>query len=198
MKRCSPSCSFVRGYLLKDGRLYLSLLADGGILVWEPQDAALEAAIRQTSPGYRADLVAAGGSERPARYAYARVDLNDDGNDETVVYLMGPFFCGTGGCNLQVFAADGDPSSGGYTLISDLPLSRPPVIVSPRSTNGWRDLWRKQSGGGMPATYVRHSFDGETYVEQERRPADRRPEGAVVLSESLRFDDGLVLEPAWK
>lgn len=28
---------FVRGYLLRDGRLNLSLLADGGILIWEPR-----------------------------------------------------------------------------------------------------------------------------------------------------------------
>jgi predicted O-methyltransferase YrrM/heat shock protein HslJ len=31
----------VRGYLLKDGRLYLSLMADAGILVWEPQTDAV-------------------------------------------------------------------------------------------------------------------------------------------------------------
>jgi heat shock protein HslJ len=28
--------SFVRSYLLKDGRLHLSLLADGGVYIWEP------------------------------------------------------------------------------------------------------------------------------------------------------------------
>jgi heat shock protein HslJ len=28
--------AFVRSYLLKDGRLYLSLMADGGIYAWEP------------------------------------------------------------------------------------------------------------------------------------------------------------------
>jgi hypothetical protein len=27
---------YFRSYLLKDGRLYLSLMADGGIFVWEP------------------------------------------------------------------------------------------------------------------------------------------------------------------
>jgi heat shock protein HslJ len=27
---------YIRGYLLKDGRLYLSLMADGGIYAWEP------------------------------------------------------------------------------------------------------------------------------------------------------------------
>lgn len=30
---------YIRSYLLKDGRLYLSLMADGGIYVWEPLNA---------------------------------------------------------------------------------------------------------------------------------------------------------------
>jgi len=35
---------YIRGYLLKDGRLYLSLMADGGIYMWEPinDDKAVE------------------------------------------------------------------------------------------------------------------------------------------------------------
>jgi heat shock protein HslJ len=32
----AAQAGFVRSYLLSNGRLYLSLLADGGILVWEP------------------------------------------------------------------------------------------------------------------------------------------------------------------
>ncbi|WP_216900537.1 META domain-containing protein [Synechococcus sp. CCY 9618] len=35
-ERLGAQVPYVRTYLLKDGRLYLSLLADGGILVWEP------------------------------------------------------------------------------------------------------------------------------------------------------------------
>lgn len=35
-ERVSGQAQYVRGYLLKDGRLYLSLMADGGILVWAP------------------------------------------------------------------------------------------------------------------------------------------------------------------
>lgn len=34
--RVSTALGYVRGYLLKDGRLHMSLLADGGILHWEP------------------------------------------------------------------------------------------------------------------------------------------------------------------
>ena len=32
--------AYVRGYLLRDGRLYLSLMADAGIYAWEPAGAA--------------------------------------------------------------------------------------------------------------------------------------------------------------
>jgi heat shock protein HslJ len=35
-EQISGQAQFVRGYLLKDGRLNLSLMADGGIFVWEP------------------------------------------------------------------------------------------------------------------------------------------------------------------
>lgn len=34
-ERISAQSAYVRGYVLKEGRLYLSLLADGGILEWE-------------------------------------------------------------------------------------------------------------------------------------------------------------------
>lgn len=39
-QRIARDLSHVRGYLLKDGKLYLSLLADGGIYQWAPLPAA--------------------------------------------------------------------------------------------------------------------------------------------------------------
>lgn len=41
---------YVRSFLLQDGRLYLSLMADGGIYVWEPHEDALSAASVPASP----------------------------------------------------------------------------------------------------------------------------------------------------
>ncbi len=35
-ERVARDLGYVRGYLLKDGKLYLSLMADGGILEWRP------------------------------------------------------------------------------------------------------------------------------------------------------------------
>lgn len=41
---------YVRGYLLKDDRLYLSLMADGGICVWARDGGTLSAAVAPASP----------------------------------------------------------------------------------------------------------------------------------------------------
>lgn len=38
--RLGRDLGFVRTYLVRDGRLHLSLMADGGILSWEPMNAA--------------------------------------------------------------------------------------------------------------------------------------------------------------
>ena len=35
-ERIARDCDAVRSYLIKDGQLHLSLLADGGIYTWEP------------------------------------------------------------------------------------------------------------------------------------------------------------------
>lgn len=41
-------------------------------------------------------------------YAQASVDLNGDGTDEVLAYVMGPMVCGSGGCNLYVLAREGE------------------------------------------------------------------------------------------
>jgi len=39
-EQVTRQATYFRSYLLKDGRLYLSLMADGGIFVWEPMEGA--------------------------------------------------------------------------------------------------------------------------------------------------------------
>jgi heat shock protein HslJ len=194
----TAQAEWVRGYLLKDGRLYLSLMADGGIFAWEPiteepfetePDANLEAAILEASPDYTREIVDIGGTK--ARYLYGRVDLNGDGKDEVFAYLLGSIFCGTGGCNLLLFTEGED----GYSVVSNFPISRLPVIISAEKTNGWHNLIRRESGGGAPRSYVRHTFDGKRYIEQERMPGDLEPEGKKVLAGEFTFQDGIPLEP---
>ncbi len=194
---------YVRGYLLRDGRLNLSLLADGGILIWEPRtgagsgysnrpDPALEAAILAASPDLRRALGSAAGGMGRINYVHARTDLDGDGRQDVLVYLMGPYVCGTGGCTLEVFRQE----ARGYRLITSFPTSRLPVIVPEARRNRWRDLWRLQSGGGAPATWVREVFDGRGYRTMERIPAaGRQPTGTPVLSGDPSLADGAPLGP---
>ena len=199
-ERIGKEAQYVRSYLMKDGRLYLSLLADGGIQVWEPHveepfqtkpDPDLETAILQASPYYTRALVDVEGGTGRGRYVHGRVDLNGDGREEVFVYLLGSIFCGTGGCNLLLFTDAGS----GYVLVNEFPISRLPVIISAERTAGWNDLFRLESGGGAARSYVRHIFDGTRYVERERMPADEPPKGRSYLAGEQAFEKGIPLEP---
>jgi len=189
---------YVRGFLLRDNRLYLSLLADGGIYAWQREspvafetqrDPALQAALLRASPDYTRNAVETGGME--ARYAYGRVDLNGDGTEEVLAILMGSVFCGTGGCNLLLLKKE----EAGYTVINAFPISRLPIIVSDHKTAGWADLLRPEHGGGAERSYVKHVFDGSRYVEAERLPADVTPEGTWLLTGEYAYETGIRLTP---
>jgi heat shock protein HslJ len=191
---------YVRGYMLRDGRLSLSLMADGGIWVWEPlpkatfetePDPQIEAAILEASPSYTKAVVDAGEGVGKGRYAYARVDLNGDGKNEVLVYTLGSVFCGTGGCNLLVLAPGGD----GYTLVNEFPITQNPVIVSESRTAGWNDLFRHEAGGGAKPSFVRHAFDGRRYAPKERTPGKEAPAGRRLFDADLTFDKAVPLEP---
>lgn len=203
-QRIAASAPYVRSYLVRDGRLSLSLTADGGIYVWEPSDIeepfltapdpALETAILNAAPDYTRQRAKTPSGGASARYVYGRVDLNGDGAAEVFAYLLGPFFCGTGGCDLMLFTA----AHGAYTPIATFPTSRQPVIVSPTTTNGWKDLLRLESDDGAAgAAYVRHTFNGATYVEAGRRLAGPvPPEGKRLLAGALSATVGVPLGTA--
>ena len=94
------------------------------------------------------------------RYFDGVADLNGDGDPEVLVHVVGPMLCGTGGCNTLVFTS-GDS---GYALVADIPVTRPPIRVSPRTSNGWRNLLVRVSGGGViPGYEAELPFDGERY-----------------------------------
>ncbi len=199
-EQITAQAQYIRGYMLADGRLHLSLMADGGIWVWEPlsaqqskmtPDAKIEAAILAAAPDYTRKTIGVEGGIGPGRYAYERVDLNDDGRDEVLVYLLGSIFCGTGGCNLMLFTEGTD----GYSLVDSFPITQLPVTLSANKTSGWHDIVKMEAGGGAPQSYVRYTFDGTHYVEAERLPGEPAPEGRRVLDGEITFQNGIPLEP---
>lgn len=121
-------------------------------------DTALEEAILTQLEEYENCDMEPGNS---VRYFYNAVDLNNDNIAETIVYLVGGFTCGTGGCTTLIFSSSGDR----HELISHLTLTNNPILVSHQTTNGWRDLVLYVSGGGAKASYHRLRFAGNSYPE---------------------------------
>ena len=93
------------------------------------------------------------------RYLYNRFDLNGDGQEEVFVLVLDPYFSGSGGSTALLFQPTGDA----YRLVSQFRVLRPPVLVSPFSTHGWKDLIVRVSGGGSKTGWATLSFDGERY-----------------------------------
>ena len=154
----------------------------------EPEVASPAAApeVRTEAPESETEAVEAWLGQRYSdlgeiRFFHASTDLNGDGQREVVVYAYGPMLCGTGGCNTLVLA----PAEGGYRLVTEISVSRPPIQVLPRTSNGWHDLLVRVSGGGVPEGYdAELRFDGTTYPNNPTvAPAERATdtEGAEIL-----------------
>lgn len=151
----------------------------------DDETVALEAALRE----------ALGADAGEVRYFAGRADLNVDGRPEVVVHVAGPLLCGTGGCPTLVFTPEGD----GLRLVSEMTVSRPPVVAAREQTKGWRDLVVGVGGGGAGAGLARLRFDGEAYPSNPTvtpaAPAGT-VEGDTLVAPYGSFADGTLLPDA--
>jgi hypothetical protein len=130
----------------------------------------------------------------PIHYFAKQVDLNGDGRAEFVVHVAGPMVCGTGGCDTFVFAQEGS----GLRLVSRTSVTRPPIVVATTTTQGWRDLVVRVSGGGIIAGYdARLRFDGRTYPANPTvppaEPLKAPASGEVAIPAFQSFIEGRLL-----
>ena len=113
-----------------------------------------------------------------ARYEDAFIDLNDDGIDEVVVYLMSAGdWCGTGGCTTLVLKRAGNT----YVLVGQIPATRPPIRALREKSKGWRILTTWVSGATFKAFEEEHLFNGKRYSISGRRVAGA-PKGDIIIS----------------
>ncbi|WLR51157.1 hypothetical protein LC040_18655 [Bacillus tianshenii] len=123
------------------------------------------------------------------RYYYNRIDLNDDGEEEVFVYLVGPFVCGTGGCSAAIF----ETINGEYRLLSRFSLVRSPIIIEEKKSNGYRNIVMYVSGGGIEPFYAELTFDGKAYpLNPSIQP--KVPPGTLLRGEAI-IADNLVTNP---
>jgi hypothetical protein len=104
--------------------------------------------------------------------------------------------CGTGGCSLFVFAREGD----GWRLVTRTTVTRPPVRLAPRRSNGWRHLVVRVAGGGLAARDVELVFDGRPYPANPTTvPSAPVPNATglpVLIAEFASFREGRPVPPA--
>jgi uncharacterized protein YecT (DUF1311 family) len=131
------------------------------------------------------------------RYRDGTVDLDDDGRDELLVHVVGSTACGSGGCPTLIFT----PTRSGYRLVSTIAVTRTPIGVSATTTDGWRDLIVRVSGGGTRARDVELLFDGTSYPANPTVPGTRvrttsGQHARVVIGEIRAFEDATLLPNA--
>lgn len=123
-------------------------------------------------------------------YYYNRIDLNNDNNPETFVYLSGPYVCGTGGCSGLIF----QEVQNEYKLVSQFSLVRTPIIISNKATNGWKDIIMYVAGGGITPSYKKLKFNGETYPSNPSIQPDINIEqitGIGIISDEITEESGI-------
>src|SRR5262249_51980715 len=98
--------------------------------------------------------------QRTTRYAAAFVNLKDDGTEQAIVYLIGPRWCGSGGCSSLIL----EPRGSSFTVITKTTITQLPIRVLPEKANGWHDLGVEVGGGGIRSGYeARLRFNGKKY-----------------------------------
>lgn len=95
-----------------------------------------------------------------SKYVEAFYDLNDDGHLEAIVYLIGSYWCGSGGCTMLVLSENGQS----WKIISKVAATKLPIQVMDERLHEWHSLAVQVSGGGIVKSYVsKLQFDGQSY-----------------------------------
>jgi hypothetical protein len=114
------------------------------------------------------------GEDKTTRYSSATVDLGGNRVRETVVYVSGQYWCGSGGCTLLVLKSKGTS----YEVVGRTSITRLPIRVLAGKTNGWRDIGVRVQGGGIQPGYeAQLSFDGTSYPRNPTIPPAKRIPG---------------------
>ena len=114
------------------------------------------------------------------KFQYEVTDLNGDGINEYLVSFSSPYFCGSGGCNLLILDKN-------FNLITNVTLTRPPVLVDLKTTNGWNDiiLWSNGDYHRMKFNLKDKSYPSNPSVEEVTKLESKEIEQMVSLFETI-------------
>jgi putative lipoprotein len=105
-----------------------------------------------------------------AQFTTGFSDLNGDGNDEAIVYLLDGSTCGSGGCNTYVLAQQGADA---WRVVGDITITRPPIYRLPPGKDGWAELGVTVSGGGLARRVMAVPHGDKGYAHNPTVPPAR-------------------------
>ena len=128
-----------------------------------------------------------GDSLEESMYTRAWVSLRSDRAMQVVVYIQGKGWCGSGGCTLLVLEPRGET----FRVIGHMTITRPPIRILARTTNGWHDIGVHVAGGGIHPGYdAGVPFDGEQYAPNPTFPPARNVTGERVTATVITGHEG--------
>ncbi len=110
------------------------------------------------------------------KFQFYKIDLNGDGNEEIFVRLMGPYFCGSGGCTFLLLDKYAE-------IITKFTVTRAPIFVEKTKVNEWSILLVIDSGELKELTFENGSYPSNPSV-LPKAPYDAPSGHAKVM-----FDD---------
>lgn len=124
-----------------------------------------------------------GDEDTTTRFSAVFVNLGGEGTTQTIVYVTGEGWCGSGGCLTLVLTRRNSL----YEVVTRITVTRPPIRILDRRSHGWRDIGVWVQGGGIQPGYEAVlQFDGGTYPSNPSvSPAKRligRAKGRLVMS----------------
>ncbi|WP_265570183.1 hypothetical protein [Sphingomicrobium nitratireducens] len=87
-------------------------------------------------------------------------DLDGEGGEEALAWLVDPMWCGTGGCSLYVLREAGS----GWRILDEIGPSQLPVYALAPGADGWAELGVTVYGGGMPEALMAVPHDASGYA----------------------------------
>lgn len=128
-------------------------------------------------------------SDHSTQYVLAFAELNDGGNRQAIVYLLGDKWCGTAGCNMLVLTPTGES----WRIVANVRIVNPPIYVLTDKSAGWHSIGVWVQGGGIEGGYEAElRFNGKRYPQNPSIPPARRlrgkPMGKAVIVSTKGFE----------
>jgi hypothetical protein len=132
-------------------------------------------------------------TDKEMRYLDAWIDLNSDGKQEVIVYLLG--WRGSGGCGTLIL----EPQGSSFRVVTYITIVKLPIRVLATKSHGWNNLTVFVQGGGITRGYdAELRFNGKKYPSNPTvypaRPLLKNAEGSVLISRD-EYEHGKPLYP---